>query len=778
MEFIDTVCLDISGPTGTVAPSGTYASHVGVAPSPENFLVVGFGPGISGALVSWNGTVTRFAVDTGGWFYYPPAAAYDGEDYCVTWWEQDGDGLSAKFTRIATDGTVLEAPSRLSSRGQHGDVDIAAGAGRSLVVFKYTEDGTDVSGVHANVVLAGGSLLDTVAFPIWQGSPVSAPVAAHNGENFVVLWQEGTQGMGPLRAARVTGDGVVLDTSGVTLVEDPCGAYHAMGAIGDTALVVWIAGDGSSSRLLGLRLNGRLDVLDSVPLAISNPALDGALSGPAVTATNGTFTVTWSQVLDFEVTLKPDAVYRRVSAAGSLLDSTEVVMSHAANHQWQGDVASDGFDYLAVWADIRGEQPNGPEQFVYGARFSGTGTLLDAASIRIGGPRAWCPSVHYGAGCYVVGWQARNRSGTEPFRIEAARLDRDGVLLDTTPIAVAASAVASPYTDVAYCDSVFLVCWSEGGDLLGVRLDPAGVVLDSSPVLLEIGQTCSAHPRVASDGQNFLITRFDYANSEYRALRLKPNGAILDSTEILIAEARLNPGHCLAEVAYGGGVYLVVAAHEQEAWRVSPDGTVLDSGIPLPTTTHLAPHAVVFGERYFTVVSLGGAYTLEAVRVEPSGEVVDSTPFTLVRLDPLNRSISDPTWRLAPGGPSEMGIVLFTNEPAPYASSRARAASCEEVAGTLAETPVRGHNMTMRAFPVPAATHLFVEVGVPERSVLRILLYDVTGALRDVLHQGSLGPGLELLELPVDDTPRGVYVIRVEPSGAACRIVLGPDPRR
>jgi hypothetical protein len=120
----------------------------------------------------------------------------------------------------------------------------------------------------------------------------------------------------------------------------------------------------------------------------------------------------------------------RVSRQGVVLDPNGFVVSAAPNVQDQPAAAADGDGFLVVWSDWRNA-----DRDIYGARVTGTGTVLDTAGIEIcSAPGAQnCPTVEYDGTNFLVVWQDERSGGRD---IYGARLTTDGSILDTFSVVI------------------------------------------------------------------------------------------------------------------------------------------------------------------------------------------------------------------------------------------------------------------------------------------------------------------------------------------------------
>lgn len=199
-----------------------------------------------------------------------PAIAYGGGQYLVAWAE---DGIAVRAVRIAPDGTVLDpepiAVSTVPSAKAMGGV--AWDGTRFLVTWLDARRG-DTSGsgylaydVYAARVAADGTVLDAAGIEVnaLPGfSKLDASVAAISGGFAVAWWIDGYDPESGIHAARVTGDGVLLDgpASGpgfdvVRYAEFASRPVHpiVVPAANGRSLVVWAQNDEVSGQAKSIR---------------------------------------------------------------------------------------------------------------------------------------------------------------------------------------------------------------------------------------------------------------------------------------------------------------------------------------------------------------------------------------------------------------------------------------------------------------------------------------------------------------------------------------------
>jgi hypothetical protein len=758
---LDSLCLDIGGLTFRTP---VYNNRLGVAFSGSNFMVCwpevyGDSSKVYGAVVSTAGEVIKrltLATPTPRWGTSWTSVAFDGTNYLVTWVQMDeSSNRWAWFVRVRPDGVLVDTLPQRIHPGQtqsHGGLDVAFGGGVYLAVsIRYDT-------THApwcNIVMPDGTVPDSVGFPIDRLVYAEDPAVTFDGHNFVVAVQESAR---ELWVARVSPGGHVVDTSALRIADNVCW-YHDIGSACDTTMVVWSGRTGDSAYIYALRLDTSLAVIDSSPIAVSSPTYHPGgfweyfAEYPAVAGDEQGYLVAWSHALvEISRTTSTDAVCRRVSVSGVVLDSTETLLSRAANHQEECEVASDGQDFLAVWTDV-GADPDSPER-VRAARFTPLGTVLDPGGFNVGEPRSFEPAVAFGSGYYLVVWRNEDR------RIRAARVGRDGNLPDTVPIVLPDLPDGGRSPAVAYGDSLFLVAWYRypPGGIFGARVKPDGTVLDSVPLYLMVEDIREEDPHLSSDGQDFLVVRKRRVSGEIAAIRVSSAGEILDTAEI---ELDRSAGSC-GRVAFGDGVYLVVAEVGGRAWLVATDGTVLEAML-LPYELGRNTSVAFDGTDFFLASRCHHGRGLQArsrdflgARISPDGRLLDPAPIQLLTW-PDFRLIETSGIAADTGGC--LGVATTTFEWYPYMSGRVRAAVFQHIVGL--DGPI-GPVAAASAWRVPTLVRHTLALGGGRPA----LLFDIAGRFVQALRPGTndvrhIVPGVYFLCRPSGDSGSATQKILV-----------------
>ena len=129
-------------------------------------------------------------------------------------------------------------------------------------------------------------------------------------------------------------------------------------------------------------------------------------------------------------------------------------------------------------------------------------------------------------------------------------------------------------------------------DVYAARLDLAGNLLDTTPIPISLADYNQTMPRVGWNGQNWLVVwmteretnRYHY---DVVAVRVAPDGTVLDPTPILVNAAETSINQYLPWVVSSDGTNWVViwtdlddveGIYTLDGARVAPSGTVLDPG--------------------------------------------------------------------------------------------------------------------------------------------------------------------------------------------------------
>ncbi|HEX8369860.1 MAG TPA: Ig-like domain-containing protein, partial [Pyrinomonadaceae bacterium] len=172
-------------------------------------------------------------------------------------------------------------------------------------------------------------------------------------------------------------------------------------------------------------------------------------------------------------------------------------------------------------------------------------------------------------GRYVPDDNAGTGSNTD---IYAARYDAQGNLIDTAPIVVAEAIYEQYYPRVAWNGQNWLVTWITkrrtnqfNTDILAVRISPEGRVLDTTPIPIYITPDAVGDPSylsVTSDGTNWAVVfgQGSYDSSIF-GVRVAPDGSLIDQTPKVLYQDTTTSAPFWADIAYSNNQFLVAWEH-------------------------------------------------------------------------------------------------------------------------------------------------------------------------------------------------------------------------
>jgi hypothetical protein len=315
-----------------------------------------------------------------------PAVAFDGSKYLAIWSDSrnpaspNGSGLDIYGARIATNGAVLDPNGIAISRATNTQSMPALSGANGMFLAVWVDQRFAVSGTPGDIfgarITDDGTVLDTNGITICTLSTIQTAPAVQAGSNgFLVVWanQRPSLTVYDLFGTPVTTAGTVSYLNGIAFNTNASGIGQGFPSVaynGSLYLVAWADARNISASgydILGTRVTSLGLPIDLNPLVIcSRPGLQ---TDPAV-ASNGTdFLATWS---DFGST--PPAIFgARVSAGGAVLDPNGFPLGSVLAADYPA-AASDGADYLVIWQEA---------QDIRGARVSSAGLLWDHPSLAI-----------------------------------------------------------------------------------------------------------------------------------------------------------------------------------------------------------------------------------------------------------------------------------------------------------------------------------------------------------------------------------------------------------
>lgn len=333
-----------------------------------------------------------------------PKVASSGAGFFLVWSERLFGDPDVLGTRLGETGAVLEAPGRLLSTAANPQEQPAVASNGTDYLVVWMDRRGESWDLYGTRVSATSEVLDPTGIALCtEVSRQSQPAVASDGTDYFVVWtDEGTRPY-PLRGARVSREGRVLDADGVLLYAGAMGVWSPRVASNGTEyLVVWETSGGSpqGGDIRWVRVSREAKVLGGNVLLPAN-SIDQQAQ-PAVASNGQGYLVLW---LEVAMNGKPplwEVRGTRMSGDGGVLDASPILLS--SSPIWRGPLAvtSNGVDYFVAW-------PSASD--IVGARVSGEGQVLDPGGIPIStGPGFQSsPAVaHVGDG-YLVVWESSSR---------------------------------------------------------------------------------------------------------------------------------------------------------------------------------------------------------------------------------------------------------------------------------------------------------------------------------------------------------------------------------
>ena len=247
-------------------------------------------------------------------------------------------------SRVSSSGSVLDPGgiALTSLPGPDGFPAVAFGGGQFLVVWKNDPSGADNANIYGQRIGTNGVPAGAAFVVSGAARDQSEPTVTFDGSNFLVAFTDLRNGAADIYATRVSPTGSVLDGSGFPL-STATGSQSAPSAAfdGSNALVVWGDGRNATNDIYGARVNGAT-VLDPAGIGIQT---DGFTQfRPSVAFGGGSYLVAWDESGDIWGT--------RVTTAGGVVNPSGIAISRAGDNQDSPAVAFNG-SFLVAWNDRR-----------------------------------------------------------------------------------------------------------------------------------------------------------------------------------------------------------------------------------------------------------------------------------------------------------------------------------------------------------------------------------------------------------------------------------------
>jgi hypothetical protein len=202
-----------------------------------------------------------------------------------------------------------------------------------------------------------------------------APAVGSLGTNYLVVWQDYRNGSSSkfdsdIFGARVTGNGALMDTTGIAICTKTNSQFHpSVAANGTNYLVVWEDYSVNGNDIYGARVNADGLLVETNGFPISTAV--NAQSSPALTSVKGDFFVAWQDFRNSTTNeFAADICAARVLGDGTVLDPGGLEITTASDSQWSPGIAGNATELLVVWQDFR-DNPAAHLSGIHGARAFG-----------------------------------------------------------------------------------------------------------------------------------------------------------------------------------------------------------------------------------------------------------------------------------------------------------------------------------------------------------------------------------------------------------------------
>jgi len=272
-----------------------------------------------------------------------PVIASNGDEHLLAWEGHNGHYIDIFRVPLTAIGLPEDRPEVFVQSG-FGQVhpSIAAGTGAYLALW---QDYRSHSGpiVYGGRIAPNGELLDDTGFRI---SPDNGrhPVAAWNGEDWLVVWRQSVNGLWGLAAARVGADGTVKEPASIPLSFDRGRKRHfTVASDGDGFVVMWANDPGEPLHTTYVSRNG-------VP-ASSSVRIDHRADDPSLTWSDGRYVAVWGRDGNIKAAF--------LDARGDLLDAPRKI-ADTNGYEYEPNVAAGGGRAVVTWAKCRLVKQRGP----------------------------------------------------------------------------------------------------------------------------------------------------------------------------------------------------------------------------------------------------------------------------------------------------------------------------------------------------------------------------------------------------------------------------------
>jgi hypothetical protein len=243
-----------------------------------------------------------------------PTVAYGDTVFLVSWLDKRGTFPAIYSARVRRDGSVIEQngfPLHADSMSQISPVSAYDGTNFLVVWIGFDAGGF---GVYAKRISPAGTILDSLPIVLcYDPAPKYNPAISFGESDYMVIWDDArlTGSEYDEWAARISTEGVLLDTNGIPVDTSPGYQYNPSIAFRDPYyLAVWTDEQSGEADMVGKRIQMDGVVIEHVSIPISTAA--GGQMDAAVCSGDEHYCVGWQD---------GRAGYENMDIYGVLVDS-------------------------------------------------------------------------------------------------------------------------------------------------------------------------------------------------------------------------------------------------------------------------------------------------------------------------------------------------------------------------------------------------------------------------------------------------------------------------
>lgn len=538
---------------------------------------------ICGTFVTSSGVVLDtigFTISNAPDWQSDPKVVFGGANYLVVWsdcrnhpYEPDIYGARLTPAGVLLDPSGIKISS--ADKSQAG-AEVAFDGTNYLVVWSDRRNIGTSPDIYCTLVTPSGIVLDTCGIPIDSTqSDDCNPSLSFDGTNFYCAWSRDIGSTWDVYGTRINSNGILIDTGGVFIAT----TTHywipdiSVACCTDNYIVTWDDMINGYLKVRGAMIDTSGNVIDTLGCIIDIQEED--FYRPAAVCGSSAFFLAMDQLRGIEGI---DVYGTRISLTGNILDTLGIVLSSGAEAQLYSSAVFSGSEYMVVW-----DEWNGHDYDICGIRVDTDGTVLGTMStlVSVSDSHQTRPSIAFDGNNYLIVWQ--DQGNYNPYSgitdIICARLNQNGVLIDSSGIPITTSDYDQKYPAIAFDGTNYLVVWNDARyppnsrtDICAARVTPAGIVLDTAGIIVSSAVNSQVYSDVIYGKSNYLVMwddfRNDYGgwdNSDIFCARVATNGSVLDTSGLMVSTAPNNQRY--PSIAYDqSNTYLAV----WEDWRNVP----------------------------------------------------------------------------------------------------------------------------------------------------------------------------------------------------------------